>query len=168
LTNASLFVDTSPQREPEPPRAKRLPLALSSEARRLTRYLSTVDPAGDVFAAIACRSGLVRADLVRKDRHKRVALFRHVAAWLMREAFGLSFPELGREFGNRDHTTMMNSVRNVDAWRLAQPRGCPVDVRALTDALLADLGVLPAGPQATAELPAIPDLMAAQEGVEAT
>lgn len=53
-------------------------------------------------------------DILVKDRHKSVCEARHVAVWLARRKYGLSYPELGREFG-LDHTTCRNSVQRVEA-----------------------------------------------------
>lgn len=47
------------------------------------------------------------ASIFAKDRHKRVAHARHCAFWVARQVTGLSFPEIGRAFGGRDHTTVM-------------------------------------------------------------
>lgn len=57
------------------------------------------------------------AELVGPDRHKSVAFARHVAMYLCKTRYPLSFPEIGRAFGNRDHTTVMSAVRKVAAWR---------------------------------------------------
>jgi chromosomal replication initiator protein len=52
--------------------------------------------------------------LLDKNRSKTVAEARQVAMWLCRRELGLSYPELGRCFGNRDHSTVMHSVRRVE------------------------------------------------------
>jgi len=52
-------------------------------------------------------------EILRRGRSKSVCEARHVAIWLARRKFGLSYPELGREFG-LDHTTCMNSVQRVE------------------------------------------------------
>lgn len=155
---ASHYVDTSPPADP--PRAKRLsPVGpANTPEQRAVRYLQTVDPAADVFAIVKRWSRFSQEDLSARDQHKRISLYRHIAAWLLREC-RLSFPEIGRELGGRDHTTMMSSVAKVDQWRVTQPRDYPVDVRAVTDAMLVDLGLMQAGPQPSAVLPAIPDLI---------
>ena len=160
---ASHFVDTSPQQHPAQRRAKPLPLSTPwlPEARA-ARHLQIVDPAADVFAVVRRRSGFTEADLRGRDRHKRISLFRHVAAWLMRE-LTLSSPEVGRALGDRDHTTILSSWSNIDSWRLLQPRDYAINIRALTDAMLADLGLLDGGPLPPETLPAIPDLLPAQE-----
>ncbi|MBM4363651.1 MAG: chromosomal replication initiator protein DnaA [Deltaproteobacteria bacterium] len=65
---------------------------------------------------------LSNAELLSKDRHKSVAFARHVAMYLCRQRLGSSFPELGRAFGNRDHTTVMSAVRRVEALRAKDPQ----------------------------------------------
>lgn len=40
---------------------------------------------------------------------------RHIAAWVLREHFGMSYPAIGHKLGGRDHTTAMNAVRRVNA-----------------------------------------------------
>lgn len=70
------------------------------------------------------------SDLVSKDRHKTVAFARHVAMYLCKQRLKCSFPELGRAFGGRDHTTVMSAVRKIEAQREADPQ-----VRAHLEAL---------------------------------
>lgn len=38
---------------------------------------------------------------------------RHVAMFVTREVLKLSFPTIGREFGGRDHTTVMHACQRV-------------------------------------------------------
>jgi chromosomal replication initiator protein len=54
-------------------------------------------------------------DLTGKGRQRQVALARQVAMFLCRKHLGKSFPELGRAFGGRDHTTAIASVRKIEA-----------------------------------------------------
>jgi chromosomal replication initiator protein len=65
---------------------------------------------------------LSNAELLSKDRHKSVAFARQVAMYLCRQRLKCSFPELGRAFGNRDHTTVISAVRRVEALRQTDPR----------------------------------------------
>jgi chromosomal replication initiator protein len=73
--------------------------------------------------------------LLSKDRHKSIAFARHVAMYLCKQRLKCSFPELGRAFGNRDHTTVMSAVRKVEALRGADP-----EVRAHLEAIERKLG----------------------------
>ena len=58
-------------------------------------------------------------DLRGKIRTNAVALPRQVAMYLMREHTGLSFSDIGRELGNRDHTTVMHGCTKI-ATRMAK------------------------------------------------
>ncbi|HEX7601417.1 MAG TPA: helix-turn-helix domain-containing protein, partial [Polyangiaceae bacterium] len=112
----------------------------------------TVDFAkGEIFAAsnarpneasvediqrVVCHHFKLRtADLLSKDRHKSIAFARHVAMYLCKQRLKCSFPELGRAFGNRDHTTVMSAVRKVEGLRGADP-----EVRAHLEAIERKLG----------------------------
>jgi len=61
------------------------------------------------------------SDLLSKDRHKSIAFARHVAMYLCKQRLKCSFPELGRAFGNRDHTTVMSACRRVESLRRQDP-----------------------------------------------
>jgi len=87
---------------------------------------------------IVCHHFKLRtADLLSKDRHKSIAFARHVAMYLCKQRLKCSFPELGRAFGNRDHTTVMSAVRKVDSLRQND-----AEVRAHLDALERKLGTI--------------------------
>ena len=61
------------------------------------------------------------ADMLSKARHRSVSHARHVAMFLCRQRLKCSFPEIGRAFANRDHTTVMSAVRKVEAMRDRDP-----------------------------------------------
>ncbi len=84
----------------------------------------------DIQRAVCHHFHLRSSDLVSKDRHKSVAFARHVAMYLCKQRLKCSFPELGRAFGNRDHTTVMSAVRKIEAQRDTDP-----EVRAHLEAL---------------------------------
>ena len=48
------------------------------------------------------------------QRTKEVAEARHVAIYLVRKLTNLSSPEIGREFGGRDHTTILASITKIE------------------------------------------------------
>jgi chromosomal replication initiator protein len=80
---------------------------------------------------LVCHHFHIRSsDLTSKDRHKTVAFARHVAMYLCKQRLKCSFPELGRAFGGRDHTTVMSAVRKIEAQRDTDPQ-----VRAHLEAL---------------------------------
>lgn len=89
----------------------------------------------DVQRVVCHHFKLKSSDLLSKDRHKSIAFARHVAMYLCRERLKCSLPELGRAFGNRDHTTVMSAVRKVKTLRESNP-----EVRAHIEALERKLG----------------------------
>lgn len=90
----------------------------------------------DDIQRVVCHHFKLRtSDLVSKDRHKSIAFARHVAMYLCKQRLKCSFPELGRAFGNRDHTTVMSAVRKVEELRASS-----AEVRAHLDALERKLG----------------------------
>jgi len=76
----------------------------------------------DIQRAVCSHFRVTSADLLSKDRHKSVAFARQVAMYLCRQRLRSSFPELGRAFGNRDHTTVMSAVRRVENLRKRDPQ----------------------------------------------
>ena len=76
----------------------------------------------DIQRAVCHHFHLRSIDLTSKDRHKSVAFARHVAMYLCKQRLKCSFPELGRAFGNRDHTTVMSAVRKIEAQRDSDPQ----------------------------------------------
>jgi chromosomal replication initiator protein len=84
----------------------------------------------DVQRAVCHHFQLRSTDLLSKDRHKSVAFARHVAMYLCKSRLKCSYPELGRAFGNRDHTTVMSAVRKIECQRDRDP-----EVRAHLEAI---------------------------------
>jgi chromosomal replication initiator protein len=52
-------------------------------------------------------------ELLGQSRKRPVANARQVAMYVMRELTELSYPEIGREFGGRDHTTVIHAVQRI-------------------------------------------------------
>jgi chromosomal replication initiator protein len=75
----------------------------------------------DIQRAVCSHFSFSNAELLSKDRHKSLAFARQVAMYLCRQRLKCSFPELGRAFGNRDHTTVMSACRRVESLRKQDP-----------------------------------------------
>jgi chromosomal replication initiator protein len=91
----------------------------------------------DIQRVVCHHFKLRSTDLLSKDRHKSIAFARHVAMYLCKQRLKCSFPELGRAFGNRDHTTVISAVRKVEAMRTSDP-----EVRAHLEAIERKLGAV--------------------------
>ena len=62
---------------------------------------------------VALRYHLKRHELEGSTRKKEITQARHIAIYLAREMTDHSFPAIAREFGNRDHTTIMHSYMKI-------------------------------------------------------
>ena len=92
--------------------------------------------AAEIQTAVAAHFGISEQELLSASRATRVAWPRQVAMYLARELTGQSLPALGRDFGGRDHTTVMHACKRT-ATRLDSDR----DAREAVDKLRDVLGV---------------------------
>lgn len=53
-------------------------------------------------------------DLAGNKRSNDVAFPRQIAMYLCREVANMSFPKIGEDFGNRDHSTVMHAYRKIE------------------------------------------------------
>jgi chromosomal replication initiator protein len=65
--------------------------------------------------------GISRAELVGSSRAATPLRARQVAIFLTRELTALSLPQIGRLYGGRDHSTVLNSLRRVEAGLAEDP-----------------------------------------------
>jgi chromosomal replication initiator protein len=75
--------------------------------------------------------GLKQADLLSAKRTRAIARPRQVAMHLAKALTTRSYPDIGRRFGNRDHTTVLHAVRQIEKLRLEDP-ALAADVETLT------------------------------------
>ena len=71
--------------------------------------------AEEIQQRVAERFGISRAELVGSSRAATPLRARQVAIYLTRELTDLSLPQIGRLYGGRDHSTVLNSLRRVEA-----------------------------------------------------
>lgn len=76
---------------------------------------STPTPVEEIQRRVAESFGISRAELVGSSRAAKPLRARQVAIYLTRELTDLSLPEIGRLYGGRDHSTVLNSLRRVEA-----------------------------------------------------
>jgi chromosomal replication initiator protein len=69
----------------------------------------------EVQQRVAERFGISRAELVGTSRAATPLRARQVAIYLTRELTDLSLPQIGRLYGGRDHSTVLNSLRRLEA-----------------------------------------------------
>ncbi len=71
--------------------------------------------AEEIQQRVAERFAISRAELVGSSRAATPLRARQVAIYLTRELTDLSLPQIGRLYGGRDHSTVLNSLRRVEA-----------------------------------------------------
>ena len=69
----------------------------------------------EIQQQVAERFGISRAELIGSSRAATPLRARQVAIFLTRELTDLSLPQIGRLYGGRDHSTVLNSLRRVEA-----------------------------------------------------
>jgi chromosomal replication initiator protein len=83
--------------------------ALRAHSRKLT-----ID---DIQRRVAEHYALRINDLISPRRARNVARPRQVAMYLAKQLTPRSYPEIGRRFGGRDHTTVMHAVKRIEELR---------------------------------------------------
>ena len=67
--------------------------------------------------AVAEQFGMKVADLKQKNNSRNVVVPRQIAMYLAKQMTEASLPEIGRQFGNKHHTTVMHSIGKIDEQR---------------------------------------------------
>jgi chromosomal replication initiator protein len=75
-----------------------------------------------IQAAICAYFSVTREELLSRSRAQRLAWPRHVAIYLARELTDHSLPVIGREFGGRDHSTVLNACKRAAAHLATDPK----------------------------------------------
>ena len=68
----------------------------------------------DILKAVASHYGLRVSDMKAKSNAKPIAFPRQVAMYLCRKMTALSYPEIGRIFNDKHHSTVMHSVEKIE------------------------------------------------------
>ncbi|CAN5779307.1 chromosomal replication initiator protein DnaA [soil metagenome] len=66
-----------------------------------------------IIDATSAMFGFAVEEIKGKNRRRPLVTARQVAMYVHRELTDLSFPAIGREFGGRDHTTVMHAVDKI-------------------------------------------------------
>ena len=91
--------------------------------------------AEDIQLAVANRFHIKVSDLKSKRRTKTLVHPRQIAMYLCRELTDASFPEIGRDFGGKDHTTIIHACKQVQKSLEAD-----TSLRATIDTITEEIG----------------------------
>jgi chromosomal replication initiator protein len=73
--------------------------------------------AAEIIKFVARHYGLKVGEIKSKSNAKPIAFPLQVAMYLCKHLTGLSYPEIGRQFNDKHHSTVMYSVEKIDQLR---------------------------------------------------
>jgi len=93
----------------------RLSIDLAKEALKdlLSKDNKPITPP-DILKVVAAHYGIKVSDLKSKSNARPIAYPRQVAMYICKELTDLSYPEIGKIFNNKHHSTVMYSVEKID------------------------------------------------------
>ncbi len=68
----------------------------------------------DILRIVSRHFGVSKGDLLSQRRHRSVVWPRQIGMYLAKQLTHRSLPEIGRRFGNRDHTTVLHAIRKIE------------------------------------------------------
>lgn len=91
-----------------------------------------------IIDAVCRRTGTTPTGLRGRSRARDVAYARHLAMYLLKADAGLSVAEIGRQFGHRDHSTVLSAIQRI-AMELNTRTETAADLRAVRSGLAGEL-----------------------------
>ncbi|MCB1520521.1 MAG: chromosomal replication initiator protein DnaA [Hyphomicrobiaceae bacterium] len=76
----------------------------------------------DILRIVSRHFGVSKGDLLSQRRHRSVVWPRQIGMYLAKQLTARSLPEIGRRFGNRDHTTVLHAIRKIENEISGNPR----------------------------------------------
>jgi|LNFM01.1.fsa_nt_gb chromosomal replication initiator protein len=68
----------------------------------------------DILRIVSRHYGVSKNDILSERRHRSVVWPRQIGMYLAKQMTARSLPEIGRRFGNRDHTTVLHAIRKIE------------------------------------------------------
>ncbi len=93
--------------------------------------MKTVSAHKQLLHTVAMAYGITAGQILGKTRTAKIANARQIAAYLMRELYHLSFPQIGAVIGGRDHSTIIYAHQKI-----AQEIRNKPDLRLFIDSIL--------------------------------
>ena len=76
----------------------------------------------DILRIVSRHYAVPKAEILSDRRHRSVVRPRQIGMYLAKQLTSRSLPEIGRRFGNRDHTTVLHAIRKIDKEMGDNPR----------------------------------------------
>ncbi len=98
-------------------------VALAERAvKDLVRQTAPIVLLSDIESVVSIYFGLTPADLHTSRKSRTIALARGIAMYLARKHTDMSFPEIGRFMGNKNHSTVILASRRISKMLQADQR----------------------------------------------
>jgi len=100
----------------------RAPMTLATAQQILNEHITRTDPVvhtSDIAAAAADYFGVTVADIHSNKKDRTVSLARAFVMYLTRRFTRMSYPEIGRVLGNKNHATVILACRKVEQYLTA-------------------------------------------------
>jgi len=120
-----LPLPSPPLPPPSPPEPEHQPEIAKAESSRIAAMEAEFRRIGEIptirrIQAMCClHFNVTPMDMISARRAISIVWPRQVAMWLCRELTLKSYPEIGRRFGGRDHTTVIHAYTKVAERRLS-------------------------------------------------
>ena len=96
----------------------REPVTISVAEQALTDLVGRREPRKvrieDIQKIVSQHYNVSRSDMLSARRTRTIVLPRQIAMYIAKNVTPRSLPEIGRRFGNRDHTTVLHAVRKIE------------------------------------------------------
>ena len=109
---ARMSVKKQKEEPKEPTVAQQEETAVSVDPDPILHYINKVRLV-DIQNLVAQRYGITRNDIVSQRRAVKITFPRQIAYWLATETTPMSYSQIGRRFGPRDHTTIMHGAHKI-------------------------------------------------------
>ena len=107
--------------------------AVTRAVRDMFKDTTDILPSADVIIEEVCKFYNIDEDALRgQSRTKNTSQARQIAMYLIRSMTKLSLKDIGKEFQNRDHTTVIHSIERIDKLSKSNPEIAEVikDIRS--------------------------------------
>ena len=117
---------------------KGVPITKMLAQESMKNILDSARPMGltmdRIARAVAAHYDLTVEEMKAKSNSRAIAMPRQVAMYLCKQLTRHSFPEIGREFGGKHHTTVMHSVEKIETLT-KEDRNFHREIEELTDSI---------------------------------
>lgn len=79
----------------------------------------------DILRQESERTGVPISEILGSRRTPDLSHLRHYVMWRARVETGLSYPQIGKYMGNKDHTTVLHGVKKIEAMPIDKRRYDP-------------------------------------------